>query len=48
MTQQFFRSAQYFQGNTRWLGGCLTNFKTMRSRVEYLESLEAREANGEF
>ena len=41
------RCGQYYV-NTRWLGGCLTNFKTMRSRVEYLESLEAREANGEF
>ncbi len=34
--------------NSRWLGGCLTNFKTMRSRVEYLEKLEAMEANGDF
>ena len=41
------RCGQYYV-NTRWLGGCLTNFKTMRSRVEYLESLENREANGEF
>ncbi len=41
------RCGQYYV-NSRWLGGCLTNFKTMRSRVEYLESLEAKEANGEF
>ena len=34
--------------NSRWLGGCLTNFKTMRSRVEYLEKLETMEANGDF
>ena len=34
--------------NSRWLGGCLTNFKTMRSRVERLEKLEAMEANGDF
>ncbi len=34
--------------NSRWLGGCLTNFKTMRSRIEYLEKLEKMEANGEF
>ena len=33
---------------SRWLGGCLTNFKTMRSRVERLEQLEAMEANGDF
>lgn len=34
--------------NTRWLGGCLTNFKTMRSRVERLEQLEKMEESGEF
>ena len=37
-----------FYVNARWLGGCLTNFKTMRSRVERLEKLEAMEANGDF
>ena len=41
------RCGQYYV-NSRWLGGCLTNFKTMRSRVEYLEKLEAMEANGDF
>ena len=28
-----------FYVNSRWLGGCLTNFKTMRSRVDRLEKL---------
>ena len=37
-----------FYVNSRWLGGCLTNFKTMRSRVERLEKLEKMEADGEF
>ena len=37
-----------FYVNTRWLGGCLTNFKTMRSRVERLEQLEKMEQSGEF
>ena len=41
------RCGQYYV-NSRWLGGCLTNFKTMRSRVEYLEKLEAMETNGDF
>ena len=41
------RCGMYYVNN-RWLGGCLTNFKTMRSRVEYLEKLEAMEANGDF
>ncbi len=37
-----------FYVNSRWLGGCLTNFKTMRGRIEYLEKLERMEQNGEF
>ena len=37
-----------FYVNSRWLGGCLTNFKTMRCRVERLEKLEKMEADGEF
>ena len=41
------RCGQYYVNN-RWLGGCLTNFKTMRSRVERLEKLETMEANGDF
>lgn len=34
--------------NQRWLGGTLTNWRTMRSRVEYLRDLEARRDAGEF
>jgi len=33
---------------TRWLGGTLTNFQTIRQRVEYLEELERRRDEGEF
>ena len=33
---------------TRWLGGTLTNFRTIRLRVEYMEELERREARGEL
>ena len=32
----------------RWLGGTLTNFKTIRSRVDYLIELEGRRDRGEF
>lgn len=32
----------------RWLGGTLTNFRTIRLRIEYLHQLEQRKANGEF
>lgn len=41
------RCGQYYI-NSRWLGGTLTNFKTIRSRIDYLEKLEKMEANGEF
>lgn len=32
--------------NSRWLGGMLTNFVTIRSRVKRMEELEAKEADG--
>jgi len=32
--------------NNRWLGGMLTNFVTIRSRVTYMEDLEAMEEDG--
>ena len=32
----------------RWLGGTLTNFKTIRSRVKKLEEIEKMEAEGTF
>lgn len=34
--------------NSRWLGGTLTNFKTIRSRVDRLNKLEQMEKVGEF
>ena len=37
-----------FYVHTRWLGGTLTNFKTIQSRIDYLVELEARKAKGEF
>lgn len=37
-----------FYVNERWLGGMLTNFKTIRSRVERLKEIEAMEADGTF
>ncbi len=32
--------------NQRWLGGMLTNFETMRSRIRHLEQLESDEQTG--
>lgn len=37
-----------FYINSRWLGGTLTNFKTIRSRVERLNKLDNMEKTGEF
>ena len=38
--------AHYVQ--QRWLGGTLTNFETLRTRLQRLRELEAREAAGDF
>ena len=35
-------------GNNRWLGGCLTNFKTIKTRIERLNKLNQMEKVGEF
>ncbi len=37
-----------FYVNERWLGGMLTNFKTIRSRVERMKKLEKMEEDGTF
>ena len=37
-----------FYINSRWLGGTLTNFKTIRSRIERLNKLTQMEKLGEF
>ena len=37
-----------FYVNTRWLGGTLTNFKTIRNRIERLNKLNQMEKVGEF
>ena len=37
-----------FHITTRWLGGTLTNFKTIQSRIDYLVQLEQEQAKGEF
>ena len=37
-----------FYVNERWLGGMLTNFKTIQSRIARLKQIEAMEADGTF
>ncbi|MDQ6694993.1 MAG: 30S ribosomal protein S2 [Chloroflexota bacterium] len=41
------RAGQLFV-NKRWMGGMLTNFTTIRTRLRYLADLEARQGRGEF
>ena len=41
------RTNNYFV-NERWLGGTLTNFKTIRSRIRRMEEIEAMESDGTF
>ncbi len=41
------RTNMYFV-NERWLGGTLTNFKTIRSRIRRLEEIEKMEQDGTF
>lgn len=41
------RSSSYYV-TERWLGGTLTNFRTIRRRVRRLEEIESMEADGKF
>ena len=41
------RTNMYFI-NERWLGGTLTNFKTIKSRIRRMEEIEKMEADGTF
>ena len=45
--EEAIRSNSYYV-TERWLGGTLTNFRTIRRRVRRLEEIEAMEANGTF
>jgi len=45
--EEAVRGGQYYI-NQRWLGGTITNFATIQSRIDYLVRLEERKAKGEF
>ena len=45
--QEAERCGQYYV-NSRWLGGTLTNFKTIRSRIDRLNKLDLMEKMGDF
>ena len=45
--EEALRSGMFYV-NTRWLGGTLTNFKTIRKRIDRLNKLTQMEKTGEF
>ena len=45
--EEAIRSNSYYV-NERWLGGTLTNFKTIRKRIKRLEDIEKMEKDGTF
>ena len=45
--EEALRSGSYYV-TERWLGGTLTNFKTIRRRIRRLEEIEKMEADGTF
>ena len=45
--QEAERCGMYYV-NSRWLGGTLTNFKTIKTRIERLNKLDNMEKTGEF
>jgi small subunit ribosomal protein S2 len=47
IAEEATRSGQFFVNN-RWLGGTLTNFKTVKGSIERLRSIEKMEVDGTF
>lgn len=45
--EEAIRCGMYYV-TQRWLGGMLTNYKTIRTRIQRLKELEAMKAEGEF
>ena len=46
--EQEAKRCDMYYVNQRWLGGMLTNFKTIQGRIARLRQIEAMEANGDF
>ncbi len=45
--EEAIRAGMYYI-NSRWLGGTMTNFKTIRSRIDRLNKIDQMEQMGEF
>ena len=46
--EQEAKRCNMYYVNHRWLGGMLTNFRTIRTRVDRLNEIDKMEANGQF
>ena len=46
--EQEAKRCEMFYVNQRWLGGLLTNFKTMQTRIAKLNQINKMEADGDF
>ena len=46
--EQEAKRCEMFYVNQRWLGGMLTNFKTIQTRIAKLRKIEKMEAGGDF
>ena len=46
--EQEAKRCDMYYVNQRWLGGMLTNFKTIQSRINKLRKIEKMEADGDF
>ena len=46
--EQEAKRCDMYYVNQRWLGGMLTNFKTIQGRIARLRQIEQMEANGDF
>ncbi len=47
ITEEATRCGMYYI-NQRWIGGVLTNFSTIQSRIDYMVRLEDQQARGDF
>ena len=48
MVEKEKKNCNSYYVNHRWLGGMLTNWKTVKTRVERLKALEQQEKDGIF
>ncbi len=46
LVEEFAKKHGFHYVTTRWLGGMLTNFKTISERIEYFKKLKADKASG--